>query len=324
MPNGNSQGNRNYEGRTRVKFLDSTMNAHPIFTDEDIAEFDAEAFYAASEALEAAEFAAKSKGITRAEIGRRLGMDKGTVTRILGGSQRNITLKTLFSLMRAMNRKVFITSCNIDDLHHKRPNFSFDINTSRELITIYTNLNNSPQINTTTFIKSPTKMKPPFQVEQLLLCEYATQDFRGNFVIAGIHGGAIVAQDDNEANWSKIKIFCELTPIEKSFEAEILLKIEGGKDIIKVKFSFEKRSTPEHYERCVFNLDIPPAKIEIKKKYLLQTLCNKKVMRERTYQAFLGGPPPSEQARVQIMSIEPAGPNGVPGKHRSPVPELNK
>lgn len=105
------------------------MTAQRVFTEIELAELDSEAYYAAAEALEAAEKAAKAKGITRADIARALGMDKGSVTRVLGGSQRNITLKTLFSLMKAMNRKVFITSCDIEDLPCRKPNFSFDAQT---------------------------------------------------------------------------------------------------------------------------------------------------------------------------------------------------
>lgn len=80
------------------------------------AEIDADAYYTALEALEKAERAASKKGIRRSDIARLSGIDPARVTKILSGEMRNITLKTLFILMRVMNRKVFITSKDVADL----------------------------------------------------------------------------------------------------------------------------------------------------------------------------------------------------------------
>lgn len=96
------------------------------FSAEDLAEIDSDAYFTAIEALERAEAEARAQKINRAEIARRLGMDRGTVTKILNGTHRNITLKTLFGLMRAMNRKAFIISKDISSLSEEKPNFYMD------------------------------------------------------------------------------------------------------------------------------------------------------------------------------------------------------
>lgn len=96
------------------------------FSAEDLAEIDSDAYFTALEALERAEVEARAQKINRAEIARRLGMDRGTVTKILNGTHRNITLKTLFGLMRAMNRKTFISSKDVSALGDERPNFFMD------------------------------------------------------------------------------------------------------------------------------------------------------------------------------------------------------
>ena len=99
---------------------------HQPFSAEDLAEIDSDAYFTAMEALERAEAEARSQNINRAEIARRLGMDRGTVTKILNGTHRNITLKTLFGLMRAMNRKTFISSKDVSSLASDKPNFFMD------------------------------------------------------------------------------------------------------------------------------------------------------------------------------------------------------
>lgn len=157
MQNPSRMNDRPVESRISIQCTDTArMTELSIFTDEDLAEFDAEAYYAASEALEAAERASKAKGITRAEIARRLRMDKGSVTRVMGGSQRNITMKTLFALMRAMNRKVFITSCSIDELDAKKSNFFFDHSTiEAPTITVYSQRPNVNDSTVTVFVSGP-------------------------------------------------------------------------------------------------------------------------------------------------------------------------
>jgi transcriptional regulator with XRE-family HTH domain len=96
------------------------------FDQEAMAEIDADAYFTALEALEAAERGARAHSITRAEIARRLGKDKATVTKILNGTNRNITLRSLFCLMKAMNRKVIIDSVDFADLPSSKPNFRIE------------------------------------------------------------------------------------------------------------------------------------------------------------------------------------------------------
>ena len=96
------------------------------FTADEKAEINAESFFTVMEALEYAERQVSAKGLTRSEIAEIAGIDPSRVTKILGGSERNITLKTLFRMMKAMGRKVFLTSEDYDDLHRRKPNFSFE------------------------------------------------------------------------------------------------------------------------------------------------------------------------------------------------------
>lgn len=96
------------------------------FSLEEALEIEADAYFTALEALERAEHSAKQKGITRAFISKRSGIDKVTVTRVMGGAAKNVNLKTFFKLMTAMNRKVFISSEDNADLHAFKPNFNFD------------------------------------------------------------------------------------------------------------------------------------------------------------------------------------------------------
>lgn len=107
--------------------LNQTSRRRPFSADEK-AEISADSFYTALEALERAERHASDNGFSRAEIAIIAGMDPSRVTKILGGSERNITLKTLFRLMKAMGRKVYILSENYDDLKSRRPNFDFEAN----------------------------------------------------------------------------------------------------------------------------------------------------------------------------------------------------
>lgn len=148
-------------------------------------------------------------------------------------------------------------------------------------------------------------MTTKVSVEHLCLCEYVTQDFQGKFIVAGIHGGGIVFQSREESSWSKFKIFCDITPLSDSFFASIVLKNEDGANILKVDFSYTQNHTPEIFERSVFNLDIPPVSISIGSKYLLQFICDKKIIKERLYQTYLGSTPQVEPASVKILNIEP-------------------
>jgi len=106
--------------------LDKISRRRP-FTADEKAEINADSFYTIMEALEYAERQASAKGFTRSEIATIAGMDPSRVTKILGGSERNITPKTLFRLMKAMGRKVFINSEDHEDLQRKKPNFSFEV-----------------------------------------------------------------------------------------------------------------------------------------------------------------------------------------------------
>lgn len=109
----------------------------PPFDEEAMAEIDADAYFTAMEALERAEICARTHDITRAEIARRLGKDRATVTKILNGTNRNITLRTLFCLMKAMNRKVFIDSIDVSELPASKPNFTFEPCTMAAPSTVY-------------------------------------------------------------------------------------------------------------------------------------------------------------------------------------------
>ncbi len=104
------------------------ISRRPPFSADEKAEISADSFYTAMEALERAERHASKKGFSRAEIATIAGMDPSRVTKILGGSERNITLKTLFRLMKVMGRKVYIHSEDYDDLKGKKPNFDFEVN----------------------------------------------------------------------------------------------------------------------------------------------------------------------------------------------------
>ena len=80
------------------------------FTEDEHLEIDAVAYFEALEALEEAERRAAKKGLTRAQIAEITGMDPSRVSKVLGGASPNITLRTLFLLMKAMGEKVFIKS----------------------------------------------------------------------------------------------------------------------------------------------------------------------------------------------------------------------
>lgn len=149
-------------------------------------------------------------------------------------------------------------------------------------------------------------MSRELAVEQLLLCEYITQDIQGKFVVAGIQSSAISFMDTKNANWSKIKIFCEMQPLQKHYAATILLRKVNGEDILKVDLEYKNEREPQVFERSVFNLDIPPTVVGDGETFLLQVVCNKKILKERRYEAFIGRSPNVTLGEVRITSIQPS------------------
>jgi hypothetical protein len=99
------------------------------FTKKDLGRIEAEGYFAALRALERAE--AESDVTSRSEISRISGFPKETVTRVLNGSAKNITLRTLFVLARAMGFKIFIEVERVGRLRSKASNFDFSPTTRR-------------------------------------------------------------------------------------------------------------------------------------------------------------------------------------------------
>lgn len=96
------------------------------FTTNEKADIEADSYFTALEAIEFAASEAAKKGIGPSAIAKRSGMDPATVSKLLNGRKKNITLKTLFMVMKAMNRKVYISSEDRKNIKDRRPNFNMD------------------------------------------------------------------------------------------------------------------------------------------------------------------------------------------------------
>jgi len=92
------------------------------FTAKEKAAIEAESYFASLRALE---FSERHTDETRTHIADRAGMAKSTVSKILNGSARNITLKTLFLLVRAMGHKLSIEAFDLKTAHTRASNFHF-------------------------------------------------------------------------------------------------------------------------------------------------------------------------------------------------------
>ena len=95
------------------------------FSRAELIRIKVDSYHTAIEALQRAERRAKATGLKRADFAMRAGLDRATVSRILNGSTRNITLKTLFLLLRAMGERTFIDSKPLAELAVAKPNHRF-------------------------------------------------------------------------------------------------------------------------------------------------------------------------------------------------------
>lgn len=96
------------------------------FSTKEKADIEADSYFTALEAIEYAASEAAKKGIGPAAISKRSGIDAATISKLLNGRKKNITLKTLFTVMKAMNRKVYISSEDREKIKDRRPNYDFD------------------------------------------------------------------------------------------------------------------------------------------------------------------------------------------------------
>ncbi|MCJ2078062.1 helix-turn-helix transcriptional regulator [Methylobacterium sp. E-016] len=96
------------------------------FSEREKADIEADSYFTTLEAIEFAASKADEAGISPAIISKRSGIDAGSLSKLLNGRKRNITLKTLFTVMKAMNRKVYILSEDRKDIKNRKPNFNFD------------------------------------------------------------------------------------------------------------------------------------------------------------------------------------------------------
>jgi hypothetical protein len=127
-------------------------------------------------------------------------------------------------------------------------------------------------------------MTKPFSVEQMLLCEYATQDVQGKFIVAGITGGAIVFSD-RPNTWPAYKIFVEIRPLTKSIRANIVFYKKGGDVVTAGNYLYEnKMDKPNSIERNFLNIQIPPTKYEGDGVYILDIRDGKKTVMSKEFQ----------------------------------------
>lgn len=145
-----------------------------------------------------------------------------------------------------------------------------------------------------------------FLVENVMLCEYATQDFQGKFVAAGILGGACYIGGRVD-QWPSYKLFISIRPYSSNFEAEIKFFKKGGKNVLAATYRYSNRlPKPDDAERSFVNMELPPVKYEGDGTYILQITDGKKVMAAREFEVATSPPPPIELGSVSLQVNEPS------------------
>lgn len=142
-------------------------------------------------------------------------------------------------------------------------------------------------------------------VENLMLCEYATQDFQGKFLAAGILGGACYIGGKID-QWPSYKIFISIRPYASTFDAEIKFFKKSGKNVMSATYRYRNpQNKPDASERSVVNMEIPPVKYEGDGTYVLEVTEGKKVLASREFEVTTSPPASIKLGNVSLQINEP-------------------
>lgn len=149
-------------------------------------------------------------------------------------------------------------------------------------------------------------MSENLSVEQLLLCEYATQDFQGKFVLAGLSSGTLVFEAPTPT-WPPFKIFVEIKPLKKNITATIRLSKEGGKTVVRglYKYSNPNKDKPSPLERNFLNIQVPPVPFEGPGLYVLEVADGDRIALKKEIFLSIGVPASATVGTVNLEMIDP-------------------
>lgn len=148
-------------------------------------------------------------------------------------------------------------------------------------------------------------MAKTFSVEQMLLCEYATQDINGQFIVAGIIGGGLMFREQ-PSNWPGYKIFIEIRPFVKSIRASIVFYKKGGPVVMSGNYIYDNQlDEPHSIERNFFNVQIPPEKYQGDGTYVLEIKEGKKVVSSKEFEVLSTPIPMIQLGEVRFEITKP-------------------